>query len=174
MKQTPISSILLALAAALLLTACNGLPVVDAPPQTSGRFERAIESRENLWAALQQDKNRFTTAEWQQAQALHDRAVTLSADLTVGLSLGGMPPVADVEEWMLVGKLLHDEAAALLVPRFAELSQPSRAAWALEQARLRALQQTGQHYLDNPDAQTYRQLLRVGLSLGRIILGGVL
>jgi len=162
--------LLLILFSALLLSACNGLPAVDTPEQITRQVERAAESRATLWDALQQDKDLFTANEWQQASAIHDHTITLAADLEVGLTSGGPPPPAEVDEWMLLSGILYDDAETLLQPRLPDLSAATRAAWAIEKARLRSLLSTAQRYLDNPDAQTYRRLARIGLQIAGAVL----
>lgn len=171
----PLLFTMFVLVVSVWLTGCPSVPRVESPERISEQAGRAAEARETLWAALQRDKELFTADEWAQAAAIHDQAVLLGAELEFGLSGGSLPPAADVEEWVLVGAILYADAENLLNPRLSEISQGARTAWAVAQARLRALFRAGQRYLDNPeDAQTYRSLADIGLRMGAAwLMGGL-
>lgn len=150
------------------LVACNTMG--ESKEQIGQKVERAGQSREELWVNLQMDKELFSEAEWEQLELAHGRAIELAADIEVGLlSPGGLS--ADlVEEWVAVGGALYTGVEGLLEPRLRSLSPATKAAWAVEKARLRGLQRTGEAYLANPNAETYREVAKMGLNVLGFIL----
>jgi len=159
---------------ALGLSGCQTLQQIATPAQARQQVEQAADARLSLWDALQAERDLFTEAEWKRAEYVHQKAVALGADLNVGLEPETLPPVAEVEAWRLQGEFLFADAEALLEPKLSDLSNQVQMAWALEKARLRALQRTAGRYIDNPNQQTQAELVRIGLQVGGALLGSAL
>lgn len=147
----------------------------ETPQEIAAKVDAAGLSRVQLWAALKEDKHLFTEEEWEWAQALHNKALDLYAEIVLALSSGDLPPVADVEVWLGIGLALNQGAAELLQPVSESLSAQSQYAWAVERARLRALDVSAEQYIANPNAAMYANLAQIGLDLGvSVATGGVL
>jgi len=170
-----ILSVVAALTIAFALSALSaGCQATTGGVQPDQQISAATAARETLWAAIQEDKDLFTTEEWARAEAAHSAAIDLSAELIVGVGQGAFPSASTVEGWVAIGMIIYTDAEMLITPKLPELSTRTRTAWAMEKARLRELKRTAAAFIANPDAQNYVELARIAMQIGGLVLGTAL
>lgn len=152
----------------------TGFTSVPNANEVQRHLAAAEANRLRLWSELKNDELLIPQADFEVLKELYGQSTFLSAQIAVGLEGEDWPPVELVEEWMVRGQLIYDGVDDVMTRIGGDLSVSTRSAWAVEQVRLRKLNSIGQAYRDNPNAQTYQQLLKVGIIVGRSVLGAAL
>ena len=147
---------------------------VETPNQIAQMLDDVDVGKLNIWDILNADRRLFSERELITATKIHNRALDLSAEIVTAMETGDLPESSVMLDWKQRVERQSADIGRLLGIKTDKLSRASRAAWAIERARLRALAHGATDYLKAPSISTCAAFARVGVIYGNATLGAAI